>query len=195
MKSGQTSTPELIKRFVLVTVMLFGGLFVLLRPHPELALTDSCEPQGAIAGLRARVQGLEFWEEQLIYLDVEVDRLASLPEELERNYSDREASWDSLLAEINAVDSTLHRDNDRYLDSLMEALYRDRPSLRPTPEEERADSLRERADFLADSLEVIADSLDYAATRQRQYRSIEEGRSQLAACRSVLLERSSPGTQ
>ena len=187
MKPDQTSTPELIKRFVLVTLMLFGGLFVLLRPHPELALTDSCEPQGAIAGLRARVQGLGFWEEQLIYLDIEVDRLASLPEELESNYWDREASWDSLIAEISAEHSALHRDTDRYLDSL----YREVPSLRPT----RADSLRERADFLADSLTDVADSLDNADYRQRQYRSIENQRSQLAACYPVLLERSSPGTQ
>ena len=183
MKSGQTTSPELIKRFVLITVMLFGGLFVLLRPHPELALTDSCEAQGAIAGLRARVQGLHFWKDQLIYLDVEVDRLASLPEELERSYSDREASWDSLLAEFSTSDSTHYT----YLDSL----YREFPSLRPT----RADSLRERADFLADSLNDVADSLDNADYRQRQYRSIENQRSQLAACRPVLLERSSPGTQ
>ena len=84
----------------------------------------------------------------------------------------------------------------------MEIYYPDDPYPWPTPDEEQARELmeeaayfRKRADSAADSLESVADSFILTARRQRQYRSIEEERSQLAACRPVLLERSSPGTQ
>lgn len=146
------------KRVILLSVALIP-LAVGFWPHGHLAITQSCEPQGALASARAYLQGSQFWRQQLQYLDKQVAWI--LREPIRR-------------AQAQEVGDRLEREADR----TMEELYAKYPNLRPSAAEQSADELRHRADAIEQ-----ADS-DAGMDQILAQRLVE-----LEKCRPVLLSR------
>ncbi len=124
------------------------------EPATRLMLNDRCEPEGDQAQLKEERQGVEFWRDQLDF----VDKAILAPQ----TWMDMQSLLDSLTAPMRAL-----------TDSVAASRYASSPDLRSTAAQE----MRLRAD----SLDVAAADSTYLHSLIRRSRALEQCRDQVAA--------------
>src|SRR5258706_5078514 len=121
-------TPRTLS-ILFLAIGTLGLTWWLMSPPKELALGDSCKPQGIHAQVSASLNSRAFWTRQLQAVRFERGRLEREPH---------------LMAQVNAEADQAVAQANKYL----EDLYRQHPELRPSAADQMADQLRAAADAI-----------------------------------------------